>query len=76
MRGATVADLPDRADIARIGVPALVLAWTGDPVHPVSTAEELHSLIPDAELHVSSTRSDMDSWTDRTRLFLQRVLVP
>ncbi len=76
MRGATRANLPDRSEIARIGVPTLVLAWTGDPVHPMSTAEELHSLIPDAELHVASSRSDLDSWTDRTRRFLQRALVP
>lgn len=76
MRGATRANLPDRADIARIGVPVLILAWTGDPVHPVSTAEELHSLLPDAELHVVSTRSDLSTWTTRTRQFLQRALLP
>ncbi len=76
MRGATRANLPDRADIAGIGVPVLILAWTGDPVHPVSTAEELHSLLPDAELHVASTRSDLSTWTTRTRQFLQRALLP
>jgi 3-oxoadipate enol-lactonase len=76
MRGATRANLPDRADIARIQAPALVLAWTGDPIHPVSTAEELHSLLPDAELHVASSRSDLSSWTDLTNRFLQRVRTP
>jgi len=74
MRGATEADLPDRADLARIGVPALILAWTGDPIHPVSTAEELAARIPDTELHVASTASDMDAWTAHTNAFLRRVL--
>jgi pimeloyl-ACP methyl ester carboxylesterase len=74
MRGATRANLPDRADIARIAVPALILAWTGDPIHPLSTAEELHSLLPDSELHVASTASDLSSWTDLTVRFLKRAL--
>ena len=55
MRGAAEADLPDRDALRQIGVPALILAWTGDPVHPLSTAEELAALLPDAELHVAST---------------------
>jgi 3-oxoadipate enol-lactonase len=74
MRGATKANLPDRAEIAGLTVPALILAWTGDPIHPVSTAEELHALLPDSELHVASTRSDLGTWTDLTAGFLQRVL--
>ncbi|HEX4244945.1 MAG TPA: alpha/beta fold hydrolase [Acidimicrobiales bacterium] len=74
MRGATRANFPDRADIARIGVPALILAWTGDPIHPMSTSEELHSLLPDSELHVASTAADLSTWTDLTRGFLKRAL--
>jgi 3-oxoadipate enol-lactonase len=74
MRGATVANLPDRADIAALHVPALILAWTGDPIHPLETAEELQSLLPEAELHVASSPSDLRSWTDLTGGFLRRVL--
>ena len=74
MRGATRANFPDRSDIARIDVPALILAWTGDPIHPLSTAEELHSLLPDSELHVASTAADLSSWTDLTVRFLKRAL--
>lgn len=73
MRGATRANLPDRREIAGIGVPALILAWTGDPVHPMSTAEELARLLPRAELHRASTRSELDGWTDLAREFLSRV---
>lgn len=73
MRGATRANLPDRHEIARIGVPTLILAWTGDPVHLMSTAEELARLLPQAELHRASTRSELDDWTDLAREFLSRV---
>jgi 3-oxoadipate enol-lactonase len=74
MRGATEANLPDRDELTQIGLPTLILAWTGDPVHPISTAEELASVIPDAELHVASTASDMNAWTAHANAFLRRVL--
>ncbi len=74
MRGATEANLPERAALAQIRVPALILAWSGDPVHPLSTAEELAALIPDTELHVASTASDLAEWTALTGDFLRRLL--
>jgi len=70
MRGAATADLPDRSDVATIAIPTLVLAWTGDPVHPVSVARELADLLPQSELHVASTGSDLESWSELTRTFL------
>lgn len=70
MRGATTANLPDREQIRAIGMPALILAWTGDPVHPAATASELVDLLPDAELHLASTQEQVDSWTDRIATFI------
>lgn len=64
MRGASRAQLPDRESIARIDCPALVLAWTGDPVHPTSTSDELARLLPCVETHVASTADDVVRWTD------------
>ena len=43
-RGAVTADLPEPDAIAAIDVPALILAWTGDPGHPASTAARLQEL--------------------------------
>lgn len=70
LRGAAKANLPDRAELAKVGVPALLLAWTGDPVHPLTTAEELASVLPAAELVVARTAEDLAGWTDRVRQFL------
>lgn len=69
-RGATRANLPDREALAGIGVPALILAWTGDPVHPESTARELAGLLRRSELHVASTAGEVGSWTERVADFL------
>jgi pimeloyl-ACP methyl ester carboxylesterase len=69
-RGAGTADLPDREQVSRIGVPTLILAWTGDPGHPLSTATELESLLPDAQMSVASTYDDFAGWTDDVLTFL------
>lgn len=69
-RGALTADLPPRAALRALAVPTLVLAWSGDPGHPASTAEELGDLLPDVEVVISSSRDDLDTWTTRCRDFL------
>ncbi len=63
MRGAAGADFPDRAEVRNVTAPALVLAWTGDPVHPRSTADELADLLPQSQLHVSSTLEEVAGWS-------------
>ncbi|MDA3038736.1 MAG: alpha/beta fold hydrolase [Actinomycetota bacterium] len=63
MRGAGHADFPTRDQVAAITAPTLILAWTGDPVHPDTTAHQLHELLPDSVLHVASTSSELSTWT-------------
>ncbi|MFN0090649.1 MAG: alpha/beta fold hydrolase [Acidimicrobiales bacterium] len=72
LRGTGRADLPARERIAEITAPALILAWSGDPTHPVSTAEQLAELLPDAELAVAGNWEELQTWTDRAAAFLQR----
>lgn len=61
-RGAALTDLPDRSVLAGLAVPTLLLAWIDDPAHPVSTAEQLHDLIPGSELTVARTHPDVRAW--------------
>ena len=42
--------------------PTLILAWDGDPGHPVATAERLHELIPGSALHVARTPEELRTW--------------
>ncbi|WP_323791418.1 alpha/beta fold hydrolase [Nocardioides sp.] len=64
LRGAATADFPERAAIAALSVPTLVLAWTDDPSHPLSTAEELHALLPCSELVVAATSDEIEEWPE------------
>ena len=61
--GAAGANFPDRDAVAAITTPTLILAWTGDPVHPTTTADELARLLPHAEVHTATTRADVETWT-------------
>jgi 3-oxoadipate enol-lactonase len=71
-RGAAVADLPPPEETETIVAPTLILAWTGDPGHPVSTAEQLGQLLPNSELVFASTADELTTWTDRSVTFLAR----
>ena len=73
LRGASHSDLPDPAVIRSIDVPALVLAWRGDRVHPAVTAERLAELLPDTELSVAPRPSRTQPWTARVLSFLGRT---
>ena len=72
-RGAAHADLPGPDAVATIAAPTLILAWSGDPGHPVSTAERLADLLPNAELSVASTLGELFAWTDRVADFLSQL---
>ena len=64
-RGAAVADLPTREAVADISCPTLILAWSGDPGHPVSSAEHLGELIADSTVSIASSFDELGTWTER-----------
>ena len=61
-RGAALTDLPTKEAIGAIDIPALILAWEGDPGHPVEIAAELSRLLPRSELVVAKKYSDIEKW--------------
>lgn len=72
LRGAAACDLPPLTDLAALDQPVLVLAWAGDPGHPVSTAEALAATLPHARLEVATTPGELRAWGDRAARFLAR----
>ncbi|AEV82978.1 hydrolase [Actinoplanes sp. SE50] len=72
MRGAALTDLPSDDELRRVTHPVLILAWEGDPVHPLTSAELLARVLPDARLHVSATAADVRTWPARIDGFLGR----
>jgi pimeloyl-ACP methyl ester carboxylesterase len=73
LRGASQSDLPPAQALRALAQPALVLAWRGDPVHPLSSAERLAELLPRAELHVARSLAEVRAWRDRVGVFLEGV---
>lgn len=70
MRGAGAADLPRPEALAALGeLPVLIQAWSGDPGHPVSTAERLAELLPGARLSVATTWHELTTWTEEAADF-------
>jgi len=59
MRGSAEADLPGADAIAGIRQPVLLCPWTGDPAHPLSTSEQLASMLPNATMQVTRTPDDL-----------------
>ncbi|WP_442545265.1 alpha/beta fold hydrolase [Arthrobacter sp. KN11-1C] len=60
--GAALSDLPAREAVPRIDVPTTILAWVDDPGHPLTTAESLAALLPQATLTVARTPEDVETW--------------
>lgn len=73
LRGASQSDLPPKETVAAITAPTLILAWTTDDGHPLSTAEALHDLLPDSTLHVAHELADIGPWTDEVITFLDAL---
>ncbi len=62
MRGAARSNLPPREEVASITAPTLILAWDGDPGHPLATAESLHELLGGSQLVVARSQEDVAAW--------------
>ena len=61
-RGAASTDLPSRGQVARLAMPVLLLAWPGDPAHPLEVTQELAELLPDIRLEIARTPADVAAW--------------
>jgi 3-oxoadipate enol-lactonase len=70
LRGAAQSDLPAPDALATLELPILLLAWEGDPVHPVATAQQLADILPAARLHVARTPEELGRWGEITIAFL------
>jgi 3-oxoadipate enol-lactonase len=71
-RGAARTDLPPHEAIRAVKAPALILAWSDDPGHPLSSAETLQELLPDAHLEVAHNMDELAEWPRRIQEFVGR----
>jgi len=61
--GAARSDLPTLEQCAALKIPALILAWPGDPVHPLSVARKLAEAMPRATLSIVEHEGDVRHWS-------------
>jgi pimeloyl-ACP methyl ester carboxylesterase len=72
-KGAALADLPAKDVIRSMDIPALILAWTGDPGHPLEIAVELNQLLPQSSFVVAKDYSDVEKWPRLMQDFILNI---
>lgn len=70
LRGMAGSDLPSPAELGTLVLPALVLAWEGDPCHPVATAQAIADSLLLSEIDVASDLAGVRAWPKLVRDFL------
>ena len=70
LTGAMHSDLPPRAALAELSMPALILAWEEDDIHPLETARLLAETLPNARLEVINQGSQLARWPTQIDQFL------
>jgi 3-oxoadipate enol-lactonase len=70
LRGVGASDLPAKERVAGLRQEVLLLPWADDPTHPVSTAETLAGLLPNARMRVAHSAQDLEEWGRRAAAFL------
>jgi pimeloyl-ACP methyl ester carboxylesterase len=72
-KGAGLTDLPPREEFGAIAdIPCQILAWVGDPTHPVSSAEEVHRLLPKSELFIAQGYKEFKTIPQRLHDFVAK----
>lgn len=72
LQGAMASDLPASEQLQKLKQPTLILAWRGDPIHPLSSAEQLAGQLPNAELHIIDTLAELARWPQQIADFINR----
>jgi pimeloyl-ACP methyl ester carboxylesterase len=70
LRGAQLANLPPAVELEAIHAPALILAWTEDVGHPISSAEEVARRLPNSRLLIAQNAAEAATWTEEIRKFV------
>ncbi len=71
LEGAARSDLPPPAQLRLLQMPVLILAWPGDSIHPLESAERLAEYLPHARLEIADSVDLLRSWPVRIDRFLQ-----
>lgn len=62
LQGAAASDLPPPTALQQLSIPALILAWGDDDIHPLGTAKGLARWLPNSELIIANSSTDLQQW--------------
>ncbi len=71
-RGLSRTDLPSQEIVSKIKQPTLILAWTGDENHPITTTARFQELVPHSKIVLATTFDGVKKWNDHIDDFLQK----
>jgi len=74
LRAAARSDLPRPEEARSIIVPTLLLAWEGDPAHPVATAQALADAMVQSDLRIAKDLADTKAWPSDIEEFLANAM--
>lgn len=76
-RGVASSDLPPREHMSSLAsISSLIVSWVGDRTHPVSTAEELHRLLPISELFIAHDFRESERISEYIHHFVRNFAAP
>jgi 3-oxoadipate enol-lactonase len=70
LQGASGSDLPSPESLHALQMPCLILAWTDDETHPLSTARQLADHLPNARLEIAEHSAAVDRWAEVIEQFV------
>jgi pimeloyl-ACP methyl ester carboxylesterase len=72
-RGLSRTDLPSPEIVSKIKQPTLILAWTGDENHPLTTTARFQELVPHSKIILATTFDGVKKWNNYIDEFLQEL---
>ena len=69
--GAGRSNIPGREEIRKLTMPALILGWYDDPIHPEISSRQLHELLPNSTLHMAKDLNEIRAWHEQIQTFLK-----
>ncbi|MCH3917729.1 MAG: alpha/beta hydrolase [Spirochaetia bacterium] len=72
-RGLSKTDLPSVELINRISQPTLILGWTGDENHPLTTTARFQELVPHSKIVLATTFDGVKKWNEHIKSFVENI---
>ncbi len=70
LEGAARSDLPAPEQLQCLQMPALILAWPGDSIHPLDSAHRLAEYLPQGQLEIAQSVEQVQRWPQLIDRFL------